>query len=667
MPPEAEARKKIDRQLEQAGWVVQDYKERNITAALGVAIREFPTKNGPADYLLYVDCRAIGVIEAKPEGHTLTGVEIQSDKYTAGLPTDLPRWTHAAFKQFNRKPCLPFAYESTGVETQFTSHLDPEPRSREIFTFHRPEELQRLAELDTQLRTSLQDMPELNTERLWDIQIRAVSNLETSLSQNRPRALIQMATGSGKTFTAATFCYRLIKFANAKRILFLVDRDNLRKQTFNEFEQYISPYNGKKFTQEFNVQRLKSGGIASSSRVCISTVQRLYSMLQGEEEFDEENEQRSQYENDSPLVKEPLPVVYSPTIPIETFDFIVIDECHRSIYNLWRQVLEYFDAFLIGLSATPTNHTIGFFQGNLVEEYTHDDAVADGVNVGFDVFRITTKITEAGATLVANPDIYVPHRDRRTRRKRLALLTEDKTYTANDLDRDVVAEKQIRLVRIIDSDTLQTVTPDTKHKTRFVIVDAVGVCERDKTNTKPIDRKPSVSLEKILGMVASGVVHADLVSTLAARLARMELELSDEQEEQIKKVADGRALKQLTRDLLDSLDPDRNHQKAVDKFDVPDDQEPTDEQLDQVEQESMRESLKPFHNPKLRDTILGIKKVNEQVIDEQTPINCLVRATTRKPWRKLSHWSAASVSSSKTTKTKSKPCRCFTAVHTEPV
>jgi type I restriction enzyme R subunit len=723
--PEEKARQEIDRLLKQSGWIVQDHSAMDITAGLGVAIREFPLTTGFADYLLYADGKAIGVVEAKPEGYTLTGVETQSAKYTTGLPDGLPNW-HLP---------LPFAYESTGKVTQFTNGLDPIPRSREVFTFHRPDELIRLAQLGPdQLRANLRNLPDINETRLWNVQIEAIRNLEQSFSDNRPRALIQMATGSGKTFTACSFSYRLIKFAKAKRILFLVDRNNLGKQTLKEFQQYASPYTQYNFTEEFNVQHLRKNTIDPASKVCITTIQRLYSILKGEEEYAEDAEENSMFESASPLVNEPLPVVYNPQIPIETFDFIVIDECHRSIYNVWRQVLDYFDAFLVGLTATPTAQTIGFFNGNVVQDYSHEKAVADGVNVGYDVYRIKTKVTEGGATLTHEPKHFVPHRDRRTRERRLKELDDDLTYTANQLDRDVVNESQLRLViqtfrdrlpidifpgreevpktlvfaktdlhaddivkvireefgkgndfcqkitskttgkkpdellnefrnsynpriavtvdmiatgtdvkplecllfmrninsasyfeqmkgrgsRIISSDDLQQVTRDAKHKTHFVIVDAVGVCERDKTASKPLDRKPSVPLEKVLQAVAQGMVHPDVVSTLAARLARLEQEITPDHDEQIAKEADGTSLAKLTADLLSSLDADTNAAKAREKFHVPADQEPTDEQFDEVEKERMTEVLKPFHNPKLRKTILGIKASLEQVIDEVT-------------------------------------------------
>ncbi|MBI4194436.1 MAG: DEAD/DEAH box helicase family protein, partial [Betaproteobacteria bacterium] len=428
MTPEEKARQEIDRQLVACGWIVQDHKAMNIMAGSGVAVREFPLKSGFADYLLYADGKVIGIVEAKPEGHTLTGVEVQSSKYTLGLPDAVPHY---------RKP-LPFAYESTGAVTQFTNSLDPDFRSREVFTFHRPEELLRLVKLDAQLHANLRALPVLDDARLWRVQTEAIRNLEASLAENRPRALIQMATGSGKTYTTCSACYRLIKFAKAKRILFLVDRNNLGRQTLNEFQQYVSPVNGYKFTDEFNVQHLRKNTIDPASKVAITTIQRLYSMLKGDEAFDEENEEGSMFESASPLIKEPLPVVYNAKIPIETFDFIVIDECHRSIYNVWRQVLEYFDAFLIGLTATPTPQTIGFFGGNVVQDYSHEKAVADNVNVGYDVYRIRPELTTQGATLLKQAGHFVPHRDRRTKKKRLAELDNDLTYTASDLDRDVV-------------------------------------------------------------------------------------------------------------------------------------------------------------------------------------------------------------------------------------
>ena len=454
MAPEEQARVNIDNLLEQAGWVVQDAAAVNLYASSGVAVREFPLKSGhgTADYLLYVNQKAAGVVEAKPEGSTLTGVEVQSEKYSTGLPDNLPA---------HQRP-LPFLYESTGAETQFTNRLDPEPRSRLVFSFHTPGTLakwvgvsetpdagaQRIAEdgrdylAPHNLRQRLKVMPPLNASGLWLVQERAIRNLEESLVAGRPRALVQMATGSGKTFMACNQVYRLIKHAGARRVLFLVDRSNLGRQTLREFQGFTTPGEGRKFTELYNVQLLQSSRIDPVSRVCISTIQRVYSILKGEE-LDPEREEFSGFDT-AALQREPVPVEYNPDVPIETFDVIITDECHRSIYNLWRQVLEYFDGFLIGLTATPSKQTFGFFQQNLVMEYNHEQAVADGVNVGFDTYRIRTQVTDHGATVDAG--YYVDRRDRLTRRVRWEQLEEDLTYAPNQLDRDVVAEDQIRTV-----------------------------------------------------------------------------------------------------------------------------------------------------------------------------------------------------------------------------
>ena len=373
------------------------------------------------------------MVEAKPEEFTLSGVEVKTDKYSKGLPANLPAY---------RRP-LPFIYQSTGVETRFTNLLDPDARSREVFTFHQPSTLLEWVNQDGQLRRRLLAMPPLIEGQLWTVQATAIRNLESSLARNDPRALIQMATGSGKTFTAVNFSYRLVKFANASRILFLVDRRNLGRQTLKEFQQFVTPNDGRKLNELYNVQHLTGNRIDDVSRVCITTIQRLYAMLKGEE-LDPALEERSMFQTGPPLIKKPPPVEYNPAIPIETFDFIITDECHRSIYDLWRQVLDYFDAFIIGLTATPSKQTIGFFNKNLVMEYNHDQAVADGVNVGFDVYRIRTKITEQGSKVETG--LWVDKRDRLTRAMWYEELNNDLIYSSDELDRSVVAKDQIRTV-----------------------------------------------------------------------------------------------------------------------------------------------------------------------------------------------------------------------------
>jgi type I restriction enzyme R subunit len=740
--PEDKARAGIDETLVKTGWVVQDLKVADIRAGRGVALRNVPLASGHgfADYLLYVDGKAAGVIEAKKEGATLTGVEVQSAKYSKGLPEDLPAHTRP----------LPFLYESTGVETRFTNGLDPEPRSRQVFAFHKPDTLaewitEAIFHVDpfqpeaiayrgpsysmTTLRNRLRKMPELVTTGLWPAQITAIANLEKSLAQDRSRSLIQMATGSGKTFTAINFIYRLIKFAGARRVLFLVDRSHLGDQTLKEFQQYVSPYNNFKFTEEFIVQRLASNTLDRTARVCISTIQRLYSMLKGRE-LSEEDEEVS-VSGLERLFKQQEPIDYNPAIPIETFDVIVTDECHRSIYNLWAQVLEYFDAHLIGLTATPNKQTFGFFHQNLVMEYSHEQAVADGVNVNYDVYRIRTAITQAGSKVDAG--FYVEKRDRETRATRWEQLSDDFAYDPDQLDRDVVAPDQIRTivkafkdklftdifpgrtevpktlifakddahaetiveilreefgkgnefaqkityrttgvnpkdliktfrnsyhpriavtvdmiatgtdikpveivvfmravksrtffeqmkgrgVRVIKPDDLKAVTPDATSKDHFVIVDAVGVCEQDKTDARPMEKKPSVALDKLLQAVALGNTEEDVLTSIAGRLARMEHRITKDDEQAISKVSGGLTLKDLSRHLVEAVNPDRHTERAKLDSGLPaDSTKPVGEQvITAAAAKLIKEAVTPLYDPKLRELLIEIKKKNELTID----------------------------------------------------
>ena len=303
--PEQIARDVIDALLASAGWVIQSNKAIDLGAGLGVAVREYQTEVGPADYALFVDGKAVGVLEAKPEtwGQRITTVEEQSGGYAS-----------AKLKWVNNTKPLPFVYESTGAITRFTNGQDPKPRSREVFTIHRPETLQSWVGASKSLRTALQGLPELNVSGLRDCQVNAISRLEVSLKEDRPRALIQMATGSGKTFTAITQVYRLLKHVDAKRVLFLVDTKNLGEQAEQEFMSFMPNDDNRKFTELYNVQRLKSKHIARDSQVCISTIQRMYAILKGEE-LPEGSEDKNPAEAWRRR-REPLPVVYSEKFPL---------------------------------------------------------------------------------------------------------------------------------------------------------------------------------------------------------------------------------------------------------------------------------------------------------------------------------------------------------------
>ena len=746
--PEEAARQKIDEQLHQSGWAVQSRDEIDLSASRGVAIREFPLSSGhgEVDYLLLVNEKAVGVLEAKPEGYPLASVEPQAAKYTAGLPYTVATPVRP----------IPFCYLSTGAETRFSNGLDPHPRSRRIFQVHRPETLAEWLgaetlpqwahdwhpegvpyapdpKLPSSLRSRLQAMPPVLRGNLYPNQFRAVQNLEESLKADRPRSLIQMATGSGKTIMAITAIYRLSKYAGARRVLFLVDRKNLGEQAEKEFQNFRTPDDHRKFTELYNVQRLQSNTIGASTKVVISTIQRLFSMLQGEAELDPAVEEESLYEKDGALPKEPLPVVYDPAIPPEYFDVIVIDECHRSIYSLWRQVLEYFDAYLIGLTATPAAHTFGFFNKNLVMEYSHEEAVADGVNVDFEVYRIRTRITTEGATVEPDDGTLLGIRDRQTRRVRWERPDEAFTYDAGDLDRGVVAKDQIRTiirtfkeklpteifpgrrevpktlifakddshaediveivreefglgndfcqkitykttgkkpsdliqefrtsynpriavtvdmiatgtdikpieivmfmrsvqsrvhfeqmkgrgVRVIDENELRGVSSEAKQKTHFVIVDCVGVTEGPLSDTQPLERKKTVSFDALLEHVALGGTDPDVLSSLAARLARLDRRCGEEDKQRITGAADGRKLADIVHDIVVALDPDEQIAQARRDHGLPADAEPAPEQVAATAKTLLRQAATPLAtNPGLRKLLIDTKRTFEQIIDE---------------------------------------------------
>ncbi len=713
--PEQKARQKIDRMLAHARWLVQDENRIDFSRNLGVAVREYPTDTGPADYVLLTDRRPVGVIEAKraEAGQKLHEAEEQSHGYAT-----------ARLKWFSNQEPLPFIYESNGEITWFRDIRDPKPRSREVFSFHQPRTLQAwLAEPDT-LRARLQVLPPLPTEGLREVQVHAIQALEESFAEGKPRALVQMATGAGKTYTAITAVYRLLKHAGARRVLFLVDTKNLGEQAEQEFMRYLPNDDNRKFTELYNVQRLASNHIDDASQVIISTIQRLYSILKGEP-LDESAELVNPAERSS-LRKEPMPVVYSPDLPIEFFDFIIIDECHRSIYNLWQQVLDYFDAFLIGLTATPDARTYAFFHENVVSEYTHEEAVADGVNVGYDVFTIETEVTQQGAEIKA-AGRYIPKRDRLTRRKRWELLDEDVRYTGSQLDRDVVNPSQIRLIlrtyreklpdifpgrqevpktlvfakndshaddivriarkvfgegnafckkvtykaeedpksvlsqfrndynpriavtvdmiatgtdvrplevlifmrdvksrnyfeqmkgrgtRVLDYDALRKVTPSARSaKTHFVIIDAVGVTRSLKTDSRPLERKPSVPLKDLLGGAMMGMHDEDTLTTLANRLARLNQQLDEEERQQIERKA-GQPLSQITRGLLAAVDPDAIEARARE---LAGGLGPGEEQREQAREELARQATAVFTG-ELNELLESIRRSHEQIIDEQ--------------------------------------------------
>lgn len=724
--PEQIARDNIDKQLVACGWLIQDKKRLNLAAGIGIAVREYSTEVGPADYVLFVNQKPVGVIEAKreEEGVKFSVHESQVEEYA-----------NAKLKLIDNLP-LPFLYLSTGAITKFTDTRDPNPRYREVFTFHRPETIAKWIRKGNSLRTKMtENFPALDPTGLRDCQVDAINNLETSFKKNRPKALVQMATGSGKTFTAITSVYRLLKHVKAERILFLVDTKNLGEQAEGEFRKFIPQDDNRLFPELYGVSRLTSSFIPEDSQVYISTIQRLYSILKGVE-LDESAEEENPNEQRS-YAKEALPVIYSEKLPIEFFDYIVIDECHRSIYNLWKQVLDYFDAFQVGLTATPDNRTFGYFNQNIVSDYGYEKAVVDGVLVPYNVYSIETQITKDGAAIKMGE--MVDKRERLTRKKFWESVDEDVEYSGKQLDKDIVNPSTIRTIikevkkqlptmfpdrvdsngnfetpkmlvfaktdshaeDIIDivreefderSDFCKKITyqskedpktilsqfrndyypriavtvdmiatgtdirpleillfmrdvksrsyyeqmkgrgtrtcsleelkskgtPSAKYaKDHFVIIDAIGVEQSQKTDSRPLEKAPSVSLKEILQRIAVGDRSEEMMSTLANRLLRLDKQINEFEKQTFEEKAQGKGISEVVRQLLYAHDPDTKESiEQIIKSEQPGiAPKELEDQVNQKHQAILEHAISVFHNPDLRDFIVDVRRKYDQIID----------------------------------------------------
>lgn len=713
MTLEEKARAIIDDKLRQSGWVIQDLKKLNLSAFLGVAVREFPTSMGEVDYALFVDGTPVGVVEAKREeaGQNITDVEVQSGRYAS-----------STFKWVKKDYFIRFAYEATDKLIRFTDYKDIKYRSRSVFSFHRPETLLNLLRQPDTIRNNMKHFPSFDVTGFRKCQITAIKNLEASFAENRPKALVQMATGAGKTFTAITAAYRLLKYGKMNRILFLVDTKSLGEQAEREFLAYTPNDDPRSFSQIYGVRRLKSSYIPSDVQICISTIQRMYSILKGED-LDEGTEETPFAEYVTAESKAPKEVVYNEKYPPEFFDCIIVDECHRSIYKVWSQVLSYFDAFIIGLTATPDNRTFAFFNENVVSEYPREQAIIDGVNVGEDIFLIETEVTKNGAHLMKQ---LIEYRDRLSRAKRWKQLDEDVHYVPSQLDRDIVNPSQIRTVirtfkenlfttlfphrkevpktlifaktdshaddiiqivreefgesndfcrkitysaenpesvlssfrnsynpriavtvdmiatgtdvkpieclifmrdvhsknyfeqmkgrgtRVLSKEDLQKVTPSaTENKDHFVIVDAVGVTKSKKSDTRPLERKPTVSMKELMMNVALGAKDQDTLTSLANRVIRLNSQMSPAERKQFETKV-GASAGTVAENLLNAFDEDvifATAQKTSGS------QEPTQEQLQKVKTELVNAAVAPFYDPDVRDYIENVRRSHDQIID----------------------------------------------------
>ena len=713
MAPEEKARLVIDEKLKQSGWVIQDMEKLNLSAALGVAVREFPTSTGEVDYALFVEGLPVGVVEAKREeaGEHITDVEVQSNRYV-----------NSKFKWVKGDYSIRFVYEATDKIIRFTDYKDIKYRSRTVFSFHRPETLLALLGQPNTIRNNMKHFPPLDTNGFRKCQINAINNLDKSFSDNRPKALVQMATGAGKTFTAITAAYRLLKYGKMKRILFLVDTKGLGEQAEREFLAYTPNDDPRSFSQIYGVRRLKSSYIPNDIQICISTIQRMYSILKGED-LDEGAEETSFAEYVTAESKAPKEVVYNEKYPPEFFDCIIVDECHRSIYNVWSQVLSYFDAFIIGLTATPDNRTFAFFNENIVSEYPREQAIVDGVNVGEDIFLIETNVSKNGAHLMKQ---LIEYRDRLSRAKRWKQMDEDVNYVPSQLDRDIVNPSQIRTVirsfkenlfttlfprrkevpktlifaktdshaddivqivreefgegndfcrkitysadnpesvlssfrndynpriavtvdmiatgtdvkpieclifmrdvrsknyfeqmkgrgtRVLSKEDLQKVTPSaTENKDHFVIVDAVGVTKSQKSDTRPLERKPTVSMKELMMNVALGAKDENTLTSLANRVIRLNSQMTPFERKQFETKV-GAPAGTVAENLLNAFDEDVITEYAQR---VTGTAAPTKDERKQAQKELLKSAVAPFHIPEVRDYIENVRRSHDQIID----------------------------------------------------
>ena len=436
MTPEEKARQKIDQWFAEAGWKVINREDYEPTCT-AVAIREGLLKgNLEADYFLFINGKAVGVLEAKRED-----IDALSDKVCEQAVLYAKSVPH--IYQAYQKP-LPFIFTSNGKDLFFCDFREQEQSFRQITAIPTPYELVKQFGINDYFA----GLPTLQKKGLRDCQYEAVTELEKSFRAGQNRALMVLATGAGKTYTACLAAYRLLSYTPMRRILFLVDRNNLGKQAEGEFGTFRLTENGDAFNTIFTVNRLRSSSIPSDSNVIISTIQRLFSFLKGDTIEDSD-------EDDGNEPTEEIILPPNPNLPHDYFDLIIIDECHRSIYGNWRKVLEYFDtARLIGLTATPVPETMAFFNNNRIVNYTLEKSIVDGVNVDCRVYRIKTQVTENGGAILEGEK--VKEETRYTGDVKTVLNKEVKTYTNKELNRSVINPAQIKLVLSTYRDAVYT-------------------------------------------------------------------------------------------------------------------------------------------------------------------------------------------------------------------
>ncbi len=422
-----------------------------------VAVEEYPTANGPADYGLFIHGKLLGIIEAKKVGVSPSNVLEQAKRYAEGV--------HEPTPNYGSRYKVPFLYATNGEVIWFADVREDNFLSRQIANFHTPDAIEE--SWATNRQGALQELVDkpAEFERLRNYQIGAISAVEKSLLDGRRNMLVAMATGTGKTFTTVSLCYRLLAAKYARRILFLVDRRALAAQSSLAFHVFDTP-RGNKFNQEYEIysqkfrredledeedgkkaafdpkvldERYLTEPKANHTFVYVSTIQRMAINLFGREGAFSQGSSDPDYEDDADRLD----------IPIHAFDVIIADECHRGYTaqeeGIWRKVINHFDAVKIGLTATPAKHTLSLFE-EVVFEYTTDQAITDGYLVDYEAVAIKSGIRMNGVFLKEGEEVEFV--DTGIGTKQYHLLEDEREFDASKIERDITSpdsnEKIIR-------------------------------------------------------------------------------------------------------------------------------------------------------------------------------------------------------------------------------
>ena len=434
MLPEEKARVKIDKQLISAGWDVVS-RDEYVPQSASAVKEALMQGNTESDYLLFVDDKAIAVVEAKREENPLEeDVQQQAEDYACNPQNWYGVW-------FPNQ--IPLVYLANGRKIYFKNMLHPDSDYVELSEMHSPKKMLQLIGQVSEYGA----LPRLDKRGLRDCQYRAETKFEKSIKAGTKKSLAVLATGSGKTYLACLASYRLLNYTPARKILFLVDRNNLARQTESEFSTFDRTEGQQEMSSLYEIKRLKKENDIKAD-IVISTIQKLFAVLTGTTLPSDDDEDADDEKNTADEEKEDANVIQlgdNLKLPPDYFQLIIVDECHRSIYGKWRAVLDYFsDAHVLGLTATPTSEAYAFFNNNIVEEYTYDDSVVDGVNVPHRVYRIKTKVTEHGGAIKSGTK--VKETSRRTGVETTYKAPERVDYDPQALDRSVVNPDQIREV-----------------------------------------------------------------------------------------------------------------------------------------------------------------------------------------------------------------------------